>query len=124
MTKDEFLDRFVERSGMSKACRTPDGIKDGHFERIAEPCNCGEYQCSGWQLVKPAKTNVTVRAGAPEIVVSKALRNAKTVGNAVAFTIQTMDADSFRAFFKRPENIRALQHSLHGIKGPAPGAGR
>jgi len=57
MTKDEFIDRFITASGMPKACRTPDGVKDGRFEMVAVPCTCGgSYSdpCAGWQMVRPS----------------------------------------------------------------------
>lgn len=51
MTKDEFIDGYLSRSGLQQY-RTPDGyLIPGVPERIALPCECGEDCCEGWQMV-------------------------------------------------------------------------
>lgn len=68
-TRDEFLDRFCERMGISKHYRTPDGIKLGSFHRVAVECERGPaehthylgysmgatFDCPGWVLIEPPR---------------------------------------------------------------------
>lgn len=62
MTRDQFLDEYIKKSGTPLSARTEGGIKDGHFERVAEPCQCGEYLCPGWRLV-PRKDDYSRLSG-------------------------------------------------------------
>lgn len=44
MTREEFERQYTERSGIT--------IEFLHeLGRFAEPCNCGEEGCQGWQMV-------------------------------------------------------------------------
>jgi hypothetical protein len=66
-TRDEFLDDFLKASGMPASARTPDGIKEGAFERVAVPCPDNDVvghahylggdrlECPGWILARRAK---------------------------------------------------------------------
>jgi len=66
VTKDEFLDDFIKKAGLPRHARTADGVKLGHFHRIAVACpdlvSSGPYHyhlsqpCSGWILIEPPKT--------------------------------------------------------------------
>jgi hypothetical protein len=66
VTKNEFLDRFLERAGIPKSFRTPDGVKVGVFRRIAVSCPDIETsgpnhfhagrECLGWILIEPPNT--------------------------------------------------------------------
>lgn len=52
MTRDEFIDGYMKRSGIPSACRTPDGYAIyQHPGRIALRCDCGEQKCMGWAMV-------------------------------------------------------------------------
>ncbi len=53
MTRDEFIDGYIRRSGLRTATRTEDGFKLGVHSRVALPCDCGEDICNGWQMVNP-----------------------------------------------------------------------
>lgn len=51
MTKDEFIDGYLKRSGIEKY-RTPDGYMiQNCSEKVALPCTCGEAECEGWAMV-------------------------------------------------------------------------
>lgn len=50
MTKDEFIDAYISRSG-GKIERTADGMKMGEWEQVALPCACGEDGCEGWAMI-------------------------------------------------------------------------
>lgn len=52
MTRDEFIDGYVERSGIVHL-RTPTGfaLDDGAHRQVALPCRCGEEECDGWAMV-------------------------------------------------------------------------
>lgn len=70
MTRDEFLDGVLTRSGISLRYRTADGIKIGSFERVAVACpqaGSDHYHlgkpCSGWLLEKPAPLPAADRGG-------------------------------------------------------------
>lgn len=55
MTRDEFIDGYMERSGISAARRLPDGFTvptTNHPGRIALPCACGDEGCSGWAMIR------------------------------------------------------------------------
>lgn len=51
MTKDEFIDGYLSRSGITQY-RTPDGydIPDAGGA-VALPCVCGEENCDGWAMI-------------------------------------------------------------------------
>lgn len=52
MTKDEFIDAYMKRSGLNKEYRTADGFKvENHPGNIALPCYCGDSICEGWAMV-------------------------------------------------------------------------
>lgn len=51
MTREEFIDGYMERSGLDANCRTERGFRIGHIERIALPCTCGDEACKGWAMV-------------------------------------------------------------------------
>ena len=53
MTRDDFIDGYIRRSGLSTALRTEDGFKVGAHSRVAVPCDCGEEICREWQMVNP-----------------------------------------------------------------------
>lgn len=51
MTRDEFIDDYLERSGWSQY-RTPMGWRlPGRCQWIALPCNCGHSICDGWAAI-------------------------------------------------------------------------
>lgn len=52
MTRDEFIDGYMTRSGIDPNLRLPDGYDvPGYIPRIALPCACGEEQCEGWAMI-------------------------------------------------------------------------
>jgi hypothetical protein len=52
MTKDEFIDIYMERSRLNPVYRTQDGFKIGdHPGNVALPCFCGDPICDGWAMV-------------------------------------------------------------------------
>ena len=52
MTRDEFIDGYMARSGIGPERRTPTGFRlDGRPDRIAMPCECAAEQCGGWSMV-------------------------------------------------------------------------
>ena len=52
MTRNEFIDGYIERSELDPAYRTEDGfLVPGAQRRIALPCACGELICEGWAMV-------------------------------------------------------------------------
>ena len=52
MTRDEFIDGYMKRSGLSSASRTEDGFQiEGTQRRYALPCACGYETCEGWAMV-------------------------------------------------------------------------
>jgi hypothetical protein len=63
MTKDEFVDQFIRKSGLPRHARTVDGVKLGAFQRIAIACpgiaayGPNHYHlgrpCLGWELIEP-----------------------------------------------------------------------
>lgn len=50
MTKDEFIDGYLARSGFEQY-RTPDGYKVSDYGVVALPCTCGEDGCEGWAMI-------------------------------------------------------------------------
>lgn len=52
MTKDEFERQYAERSGT-----TVDFLRS--IGRLAEPCNCGEDECQGWQMAHREEWHLT-----------------------------------------------------------------
>lgn len=50
MTRDEFINGYLERSGF-KQYRTPEGFAIDDRVYIALPCSCGDEVCEGWQMV-------------------------------------------------------------------------
>lgn len=52
MTRDEFIDAYIARSGIPREARTPDGfVVSNTAARRALPCDCGEPQREGWAMV-------------------------------------------------------------------------
>lgn len=55
MTRDEFIDGYMARSGLPAEWRTPEGFKIPDQERantrVALPCYCGEDVCEGWAMI-------------------------------------------------------------------------
>jgi hypothetical protein len=52
VTRDEFIDGYMARSGLPAAYRTEDGFSlPSGWARRAEPCACGEEMCEGWRMV-------------------------------------------------------------------------
>jgi hypothetical protein len=55
MTRDEFIDGYMERSGISREFRTEDGFRwpgmESRYTHHALPCNCGEGVCDGWAMI-------------------------------------------------------------------------
>lgn len=51
MTRDEFIDGYLERSGYTKY-RTADGFQVGNTQPwLALECYCDEETCEGWAMV-------------------------------------------------------------------------
>lgn len=50
MTREEFSDGYVKRSGIEQY-RTATGFKIGERAKIALPCACGQGSCEGWAFV-------------------------------------------------------------------------
>lgn len=50
MTRDEFIDGYLKRSGMEKH-RTKDGYAISKYRRVALECACGHEGCEGWAMV-------------------------------------------------------------------------
>lgn len=52
MTRDEFIDGYLARSGWSQY-RTETGfhVPGRSPPRIALPCNCGDGICDGWAMI-------------------------------------------------------------------------
>ncbi len=53
MTRDEFIDGYMQRSELSVSTRTEDGFKLGDHARVAVPCDCGDNICDGWKMINP-----------------------------------------------------------------------
>jgi len=53
MTRDEFIDGYMARSGIDPEFRTEDGFVVVGSRRVAVPCACGDEACSGWAMVSP-----------------------------------------------------------------------
>jgi len=53
MTRDEFVEQFLTKSGLSFKFKTATGFKMGKLEYDAVPCNCGKYDCLGWKFELP-----------------------------------------------------------------------
>jgi hypothetical protein len=52
MTRDEFIDGYMRRSGLPVEYRTPDGfVVPGSMRKVALPCACGEDVCEGWAMI-------------------------------------------------------------------------
>lgn len=49
MTRDEFIDGYIERSGITPE-RTPDGFILAGQEHKAMKCDCGDEACEGWAM--------------------------------------------------------------------------
>ena len=52
MTKDEFINNYMECSRLSKDYRTSDGFSVEGIVFTAEPCKCGDETCEGWQMTR------------------------------------------------------------------------
>ncbi len=53
MTRDEFIDGYMERSKIPASWRSGDGyVLEGHPGYVALPCACGEDGCNGWAMVR------------------------------------------------------------------------
>jgi hypothetical protein len=50
VTREEFIDGYVKRSGIEQY-RTATGYIIHGRERLALPCACGEECCQGWAMV-------------------------------------------------------------------------
>ena len=70
MTRDKFIDGYMQRSGISPSCRTETGFRLAEgIEQIAIPCDCGEKGCAGWAMVDPNSPGDrvgTMNAGGPD----------------------------------------------------------
>lgn len=52
MTRDEFIDDYMARSGIDPDLRLPDGFDvPNYIPRIALPCACGDEACVGWAMI-------------------------------------------------------------------------
>lgn len=51
MTRDEFIDGYLQRSKLNDAVRTEDGFTGPGYKRVALPCDCGEDYCEGWAMI-------------------------------------------------------------------------
>ena len=52
MTRDEFIDGYMQRSNLDPALRLDDGYDvPGYIPRIALPCSCGGEECEGWAMI-------------------------------------------------------------------------
>ena len=56
MTRDEFIQHYIAGSGMSR--------EEFDQDLIAEPCECGEPDCKGWQADTKAHKDFIARLGA------------------------------------------------------------
>jgi hypothetical protein len=52
MSRDEFIDGYMRRSGMEPKRRTADGFRVGDRGLVAVPCDCGDEMCQGWAMVR------------------------------------------------------------------------
>jgi hypothetical protein len=50
MTKEEFINYYVEGSGIIQY-KTEYGFNIDGRKRFAVPCNCGEGICQGWKML-------------------------------------------------------------------------
>jgi len=56
MTKDEFEKSYAERSGLTVEALHKLGLK-------AHPCECGAYNCPGWQMVSERQLRMMAEVG-------------------------------------------------------------
>jgi hypothetical protein len=60
MTREEFIESYVERSRVHYPSiqKTEDGFVLGSRRRIALPCNCGDDECKGWAMVSSEQEDI------------------------------------------------------------------
>lgn len=51
MTRDQFIEGYLSRSGIPMSAKTDDGFRVGGREYVALPCACGDEKCDGWAKV-------------------------------------------------------------------------
>jgi len=51
MTRDQFIEGYLTRSGLPMSAKTKDGFRIGDREYVALPCACGDEMCDGWAKV-------------------------------------------------------------------------
>lgn len=54
MTREEFIDRYMARSGIDPSLRVRGGFRMGSGELLALPCCCGIEGCEGWAMLSEA----------------------------------------------------------------------
>ena len=59
MTRDEFIDSYMKRSGIPQERRTPNGFSvTNHPGRVALRCACGQDECEGWAMVRDEQEDI------------------------------------------------------------------
>ena len=51
MTREQFIDEYLQRSGIDASHKIPTGFRFGAREYLALPCACGADGCEGWATV-------------------------------------------------------------------------
>lgn len=55
MTRDEFIDGYMQSSEIPREYRTEAGFRfpdaASKYEQVAMPCACGEMFCEGWVMI-------------------------------------------------------------------------
>ena len=55
MTRDEFIDGYMERSKIPREYRTEDGFRfpdlPSRYAQHALPCACDAEECEGWAMI-------------------------------------------------------------------------
>jgi hypothetical protein len=51
VTREQFIEQYMERAELSVAYRRSDGYQIGSHRRVAVPCACGEDICTGWAMI-------------------------------------------------------------------------
>lgn len=59
MTRDEFIDGYMQRSKIDPKYRTATGFDTPGWPRIALPCACGDPSCNGWAMVTDSPEGIS-----------------------------------------------------------------
>lgn len=66
MTRDEFIDGYMERSKIEPAKRTSHGMNLDGYRLTAMPCACGESDCEGWAMISDEQAHHHLFFNAPD----------------------------------------------------------